>query len=101
MTTHRVTTDAVSTADIDGLRAALLGDVITPDDPAYDHARRVWNGVIDRRPALIVRCAGVSDVVERSASPTAIRCRSASGAAATRWLAVPSATTASSSTCRR
>ncbi len=64
MTTHHATTDAVSTADIDGLRAAVLGDVVTPDDPEYDHARRVWNGVIDRRPALIVRCAGVSDVVE-------------------------------------
>ncbi len=65
MTIHQdATTDAISTADIDGLRAAVLGDVVAPGDPAYDHARRVWNGVIDRHPALIVGCAGVSDVAE-------------------------------------
>jgi FAD/FMN-containing dehydrogenase len=46
------------------LRASLLGDVLVPGDPGYDHARRVWNGIIDRYPALIVRCSGVSDVVE-------------------------------------
>ena len=42
----------------------MLGDVVAPGDPEFDQARRVWNGVIDRHPALIVRCAGVPDVVE-------------------------------------
>lgn len=46
------------------LRAALSGAVLTPDDAGYDDARRVWNGVIDRRPAVIARCSGTADVVE-------------------------------------
>jgi FAD/FMN-containing dehydrogenase len=37
--------------------------LIGPDDPGYDEARRVWNGMIDRRPALIARCTDVFDVV--------------------------------------
>jgi FAD/FMN-containing dehydrogenase len=42
--------------------AAFTGDVITPDHPDYESARRVWNGMIDRHPALIVRCADADDV---------------------------------------
>jgi FAD/FMN-containing dehydrogenase len=44
------------------LAARILGEVITPDHPEYDAARRVWNGMIDRRPALIARCADAEDV---------------------------------------
>jgi hypothetical protein len=40
----------------------LQGQVITPSDPDYDQARRVWNGAIDRRPAFIVRCRNSDDV---------------------------------------
>jgi FAD/FMN-containing dehydrogenase len=43
-------------------RSALRGDLIMNDHVAYESARRVWNGNIDRRPALIARCAGVADV---------------------------------------
>ena len=39
------------------------GAVLTPDSPQYDSTRSVWNGMIDHRPALIVRCASVDDVV--------------------------------------
>ncbi|MGW2877128.1 FAD-binding oxidoreductase [Streptomyces sp. NPDC001233] len=50
-------------ADIEELRGALLGEVIAPADPEYDTARRVFNAMIDRRPALIARCRGACDVV--------------------------------------
>jgi FAD/FMN-containing dehydrogenase len=50
-------------ADVQGLAAALRGDLIRPEDDHYDTARAVFNAMVDRRPALIVRCAGVSDVM--------------------------------------
>ena len=45
-----------------GLRAALHGELILPGDEAYDSARRVWNGDIDKYPAVVVRCADADDV---------------------------------------
>src|SRR5215510_6961276 len=45
------------------LENALQGELVRPSDPTYDEQRRVWNGSIDRRPALIARCAGVADVI--------------------------------------
>ncbi len=50
-------------SDFTKLRAALSGHLIEPGDSAYDQARQVWNGMIDRRPAAIARCATVTDVV--------------------------------------
>jgi FAD/FMN-containing dehydrogenase len=44
-------------------RASLRGELLQPGDDGYDTTRRVWNGMIDRRPALIARCAGVADVI--------------------------------------
>ncbi len=41
----------------------LLGDVITPEDSRYDFERQVWNGLIDKHPALIAKCRGTSDVI--------------------------------------
>jgi FAD/FMN-containing dehydrogenase len=46
------------------LRGRLRGTLLRPGDPGYDEARRVWNGMIDRRPALIVRGAGAADVIQ-------------------------------------
>jgi FAD/FMN-containing dehydrogenase len=45
-----------------GLRRVVAGEVIGRADDGYDVHRRVWNGSIDRHPALIVRCRGVDDV---------------------------------------
>jgi FAD/FMN-containing dehydrogenase len=46
----------------DSLRAQMAGPVLAPSDPAYEDARRVHNGLIDRRPALVARCHGTADV---------------------------------------
>src|SRR5437764_9017843 len=45
------------------LEAGFRGQVVGRDDPGYDEHRKIWNGSIDRRPALIARCAGVADVM--------------------------------------
>ena len=48
---------------LDELRASFRGELVRPTDPTYDAHRKVWNGSIDRHPALIARCAGVADVI--------------------------------------
>ena len=54
---------AVADAPIQELAARLRGELLRPGDDGYDAARRIHNGMIDRRPALIARCAGAADVV--------------------------------------
>jgi FAD/FMN-containing dehydrogenase len=49
--------------DIQGLKAKLRGELIEPGDAGYDAARKVYNAMIDRRPALIAKCADVADVM--------------------------------------
>ena len=49
---------------IDELRSRFRGALLRPGEEGYDEARRIWNGAIDRRPALIARCAGADDVAE-------------------------------------
>ncbi|MFU0506024.1 FAD-binding oxidoreductase [Pseudaminobacter sp. NGMCC 1.201702] len=53
----------VSGAAIEVLPAQLRGSLLLPNDAAYDEARTIWNAMIDRRPGLVVRCAGASDVM--------------------------------------
>jgi FAD/FMN-containing dehydrogenase len=50
-------------AQVDELRRTFAGEIVTPDAAGYDDARRVWNAMFDRRPALIVRPSNVDDVV--------------------------------------
>src|SRR5689334_21110723 len=51
-------------ATIQDLRAAVKGQIVTPDDDGYAEAASVWNGAHDgHNPAIIVRCAGAADVI--------------------------------------
>ena len=56
-------THVLGPATLVELASGITGTVIRPGDDSYDEARRVWNHAIDRRPALVVRAAGVEDVV--------------------------------------
>ena len=53
----------LTTDDVAELRARLQGPVLLPGDDGYDEVRGIWNGMIDRRPAVIARCLDVPDVV--------------------------------------
>jgi hypothetical protein len=50
--------------DTTTLRASVRGALLRPGEEGYEETRRVWNGAVDRRPALIARCAGADDVQE-------------------------------------
>jgi len=53
----------VPDAAVQALRTACRGPLIAPGDAEFEEARRIWNGTIDRRPALIAQCSGVADVI--------------------------------------
>lgn len=68
MTDLRVTMttgkDAVlEEAAVEEFKSSLRGELLLAGDSGYDEARALWNAMIDRRPALIARCAGVADVI--------------------------------------
>ncbi len=54
---------AIKVEALQDFKAHLHGELIVPGDDTYDSARKVWNGMIDKYPALIARCADVSDVL--------------------------------------
>jgi len=57
-------TTTVGQDAIDALASGLQGELLTAGSPGYDEARTIWNAMIDRRPGLIVMCAGAADVVQ-------------------------------------
>jgi FAD binding domain/Berberine and berberine like len=59
-TMDRVEVDEAAVQDLAG---GFRGELVRPPDPSYEEHRRVWNGSIDRHPAIIARCAGVADVM--------------------------------------
>jgi FAD/FMN-containing dehydrogenase len=68
MTELRVTTTAgvdtvLKESVVEAFQASLRGALLRPGEAGYDEARTIHNGMIDRRPALIARCAGVADVL--------------------------------------
>src|SRR5690554_4086132 len=60
MTPTAIAPDGEAVANFAG---SLRGDLITPANPNYDEARTIYNAMIDKRPALIARCANVADVI--------------------------------------
>ena len=53
---------SVSSSAVDELKTATRGQLLLPGDAGFDEARSIWNAMIDRHPAMILRCAGVADV---------------------------------------
>ena len=63
--TDQLATEASPDAEaLQGFVEGVRGAVLRPGDQGYDDARAIWNGLIDRRPALIVQCTGAADVVD-------------------------------------
>jgi FAD/FMN-containing dehydrogenase len=75
-----MTTGTLRPEGVEQLRRRLRGTILQPGDEGYEGARRIWNGMIDRRPAAIARCSGSSDVMtvvrfaREQRLPIAVRC---------------------------
>jgi FAD/FMN-containing dehydrogenase len=54
---------ALNEAAVQSLKNGLRGEVLQPADESYEAARKIFNGMIDKRPALIARCADAEDVI--------------------------------------
>lgn len=62
-TSYTGATDLLGEEVLESFRKSLRGMLYGPDDLGYEATRQVWNGMVDKRPALIVACAGVADVI--------------------------------------
>jgi FAD/FMN-containing dehydrogenase len=64
VTETQVRSTTLGEATLAELAQAVHGELLTPGADGYDEARSIWNGAHDRRPALIIRCTGVADVIK-------------------------------------
>ena len=76
-------TAVLDEAALAAIRQRFEGEVLEAGDPGYDDARKLFNAMIDRKPRLIVRCAGTEDVVATVMLAPRRACRSRSRAAVT------------------
>jgi hypothetical protein len=60
---REVRMEMITQRALDDLRSTLRGDVLLPQDADYDATRRIFDAMIDKRPALIARCTSAADVV--------------------------------------
>ena len=58
------TSSSLSATAIEEFRAGFRGPVLMAEDDDYDDVRVIWNGMHDKRPALIARCTGAADVID-------------------------------------
>src|SRR5215213_9854521 len=63
MTSTNGSTTNLNSETIDTFRSSLRGNIVTPESLDYDTARKIWNGMVDERPAIIVKCSGTADVI--------------------------------------
>jgi FAD/FMN-containing dehydrogenase len=74
------TASRVDDAAVEDLKTRVRGELIRPGDPQYDEARKVYNGLIDKHPSLIMRCVDIADVISAvnfartCGYPLAVRC---------------------------
>jgi hypothetical protein len=59
----RFTNPSLKSPEIAQLTQTIRGDVVIPHDPAYEEARKVWNGMVDKRPVAVIYCADTEDVI--------------------------------------
>src|SRR5260370_13046127 len=57
------TGNSIANEAVEQFQAGLRGPLLRPGNDAYDPARKLWNGMFDRKPALIARCSGAADVM--------------------------------------
>jgi FAD/FMN-containing dehydrogenase len=63
MATTSIANVQLEASAIENLAKQVRGDIVRPDEPQYDRARAVYNAMIDKHPALIVKCSGVTDAI--------------------------------------
>ena len=79
MTDESTATGTLAPEVLERLRSQVRGQMYQPGDPGYDEARAVYNAMIDRRPALIARCAGPAHAQSYPAKPVRLVVNFAAG----------------------